>query len=82
MNCGTISRHARWWKNTEVAMNHSMYGADYRTHLKIIVVGLLCASLVAVVGIFGRIGSVDLGTASLVKANRSTVVTGYLPSIR
>jgi len=28
-------------------MNHSMYSADGRTHLKIVVIGLLCATLVA-----------------------------------
>ena len=33
-------------------MNHSMYGADRGTHLKIVAVGLLCAALLAVVGKF------------------------------
>jgi hypothetical protein len=63
-------------------MNHSMYSADYRTHLKIVVVGLLCASLVAAVGLFAHIDSVDLGTAPLVKASRTTAVSGDLRSIR
>ena len=36
-------------------MNHSMYSADRRTHLKILVVGFVCATLVAAVGIFARI---------------------------
>jgi hypothetical protein len=63
-------------------MNHSMYGADRRTHLKIIVVGLLCATLVAAVGIFANVGDLDLGTAPLVKAGQPTTVTGKLPAIR
>jgi hypothetical protein len=67
-------------------MNHSMYSADRRTHLKIVVIGLLCATLVAAVGIFAhvsdRVGGVDLGTAPLVKAGQPTTVSGGLPAIR
>jgi len=63
-------------------MNHSMYSADRRTHLKIVVIGLLCATLVAAVGVFSHIGDVDLGTAPLVKAGQSTAVSGHLPAIR
>jgi hypothetical protein len=63
-------------------MNHSMYGADRRTHLKIIVVGLLCATVVAAVGIFANVRDLDLGTAPLVKAGLPTAVTGKLPAIR
>ena len=63
-------------------MNHSIYSADRRTHLKIIVVGLLCATVVAVVGIFANIHDVDLGTAPLVKAGQPTAVTDKLPAIR
>ena len=63
-------------------MNHSMYSADRRTHLKIVVVGLLCATLVAAVGIFAHISDVDLGTAPLVKAGQPTAVSGRLPVIR
>jgi len=33
-------------------MNHSMYSADRGTHLKIVVLGLICATMVAVVGLF------------------------------
>jgi hypothetical protein len=58
-------------------MNHSMYSADRRTHLKIIVVGL-----VAAVGIFANIHDVDLGTAPLVKAGQPTAISGKLPAIR
>jgi hypothetical protein len=63
-------------------MNHSMYSADRRTHLKIIVVGLACAIVVAVVGIFANLGEVDLGTAPLVKAGQPTTISGKLPAIR
>ena len=63
-------------------MNHSMYSADRRTHLKIVVVGLLCATLVAAVGIFAHVSDLDLGTAPLVKAGQPTTVSGRLPVIR
>jgi len=41
-------RHRRLWG----VMNYSMKSADRTTHLKIVVVGLLCAIVVAGVGIF------------------------------
>jgi len=63
-------------------MNHSMYSADRRTHLKVVVIGLLCATLIAAVGVFSHIGEVDLGTAPLVKAGPSTTLSGHLPAIR
>ena len=63
-------------------MNHSMYSADGGTHLKIVVIGLLCAIMVAAVGIFAHVGDVDLGTAPLVKAGQPTALSGRLPSIR
>jgi len=64
-------------------MNHSMYGADRGTHLKIVVIGLACATVVAAVGIFAHLGSgLDLGTAPLVKAGQPTELTGRLPTIR
>ena len=69
-------------KNREDVMNHSMYGADRRTHLKIVVIGLLCATLVAAVGVFAHVSDVDLGTAPLVKAGQPTALSGRLPAIR
>ena len=64
-------------------MNHSMYGADRTTHLKIVVVALLCATIVAGVGLFAHVSNdLDLGTAALVKAHPSTNMTGQLPVIR
>jgi hypothetical protein len=63
-------------------MNHSIYGADWRTHLKIVIVGLLCATVVAAVGTFARVSDLDLGTTPLVKAGQSTTMSGALRVIR
>ena len=63
-------------------MNHSIYSADRATHLKIVVVGLLCAVLVAAIGTFAHMSDVDLGTTQVVKAGQPTAVTGRLPDVR
>jgi hypothetical protein len=64
-------------------MNHSMYSADRGTHVKIVVLGLICATMVAVVGIFAHVSSnIDLGTAALVKAGQPTTLSGQSPTIR
>jgi hypothetical protein len=63
-------------------MNHSIYSADRRTHLKIVVVGLLCAILFAAIGTFAHVSDIDLGASQLVKAGQPTAVTGQLPDIR
>jgi hypothetical protein len=64
-------------------MNHSMYSADRGTHLKIVVIGLLCATVVAAVGLFAHVSTdLDLGTAALVKAGQPTSMSGRLPDIR
>ncbi len=63
-------------------MNHSIYSADRQTHLKIGVIGLLCACFVAIVGVFAHTGQLDLGTAPLVKAGGTPVISGQLPVIR
>jgi hypothetical protein len=44
--------------------------------LKIIVVGLLCAVVVAAVGTFAHVRDLDLGTAQLVKAGQPTALSG------
>jgi hypothetical protein len=62
-------------------MNHSMYSADRRTHLKILVVGLVCATLVAAVGVFAHVSDLDLGTAPIFKAGQPTTLSGHLPAI-
>jgi ABC-type proline/glycine betaine transport system permease subunit len=67
----------------EDVMNHSMYSADRGTHLKIVVIGLLCATVVAVIGIFANVsGNLDLGTAALVKAGQPTTMSGQIPTVR
>jgi hypothetical protein len=72
-------RHRRLWG----VMNHSMKSADRTTHLKIVVVGLLCAIVVAGVGIFAHVSSgIDLGTEPLVKAGQPTALGGSIPTIR
>jgi hypothetical protein len=63
-------------------MNHSIYSADRQTHLKIVVIGLLCACFVLIVGVFAHIGQLDLGTVPLVKAGGATAISGQLPVIR
>jgi hypothetical protein len=68
-------------ENPEGLMNHSMYSADRRTHLKIVVIGLLCATIVAAVGIFARFSDVDLSTAPLVKAGQPMAVSGRLLAV-
>jgi len=63
-------------------MNHSMYSADRATHLKIVVLGLVCATIVAVIGVFAHVSTLDLGTAELVKAGQPTTMSGQPPTIR
>jgi hypothetical protein len=64
-------------------MNHSMYSADRATHLKIVVIGLLCATVVAAIGIFAQVDTnIDLGTSALVKAGQPTTMSGHIPTIR
>jgi len=61
-------------------MNYSMYSSDRGTHLKIVVVGLLCAVVVTCIGIFGHNTDIDLGTEPLVKAKQTTVISGQFPT--
>jgi len=63
-------------------MSHSMYNPDRGTHLKILVLGLLCAAVVAAVGAFAHVSNIDLGTEPLVKAGHTTALTGHLPAAR
>lgn len=57
-------------------MNHSLYSADRNTHLKIVVVGLLCACFVLIVGVYAHVGQIDLGTAPLVSTGSHAVRGG------
>ncbi len=46
-------------------MNHSIYSADRATHLKIVVVALVCATAVAGIGIAARVATAGIpGTAT------------------
>jgi len=63
-------------------MNSSMYNADRMTHLKIVVVGLVAATLVAGVGISARLADDSAASAArvqasgpAVKATKTTIVT-------
>ncbi|MBI3702877.1 MAG: hypothetical protein HY244_03260 [Rhizobiales bacterium] len=59
-------------------MNWSMYTADRTTHLKIVVVGLCAALLIAVVGISAR--SLNLGT-DIMTAQSPTVIKAGGPVV-
>ena len=55
-------------------MNWSMYTADRATHLKIVVVGLAAALLIAVIGISAR--ELNLGTDILTAQGPSVIRAG------
>ena len=52
-------------------MNHSLYSSDRMTHLKIAVVGVVCAFVFLAVGLSARIEQIDLGATSC-QGRRST----------
>jgi hypothetical protein len=62
----------------EAAMNWSMYSADRGTHLKIVVVGLSAALLIAVIGISAR--EFNLGT-DVLTAQAPTVIKAGGPVV-
>jgi len=55
-------------------MNWSMYTADRTTHLKIVVVGLVAALLIAVIGISAR--DYNLGTDIMAAQSPSVIKAG------
>ena len=59
-------------------MNWSLYTADRTTHLKIVVVGLVAALLIAVIGISGR--ELNLGT-DIMTAHAPTVIKAGVPVV-
>jgi len=61
-------------KTWEVAMNWSLYTADRTTHLKIVVVGLSAALLIAVIGIAAE--RLNLGTDILTAQNPNVIKAG------
>jgi hypothetical protein len=62
----------------EAAMNWSLYTADRTTHLKIVVVGLAAALLIAVIGIAAQ--QLNLGT-DILTAQAPTVIKAGGPVI-
>jgi hypothetical protein len=44
-------------------MSHSMYRADRRTHIKVVVVGFLCAIVVVIVGSTARLSDLAIANA-------------------
>ncbi len=58
-------------------MNHSMYSADRATHLKIVVVALVAAIVVADLAISSHLNSdtASVSTAAVVKAGKPLAVT-------
>ena len=59
-------------------MNWSMYTADQTTHLKIVVVGLTAALLIAVIGI--AVQQLNLGT-DIMTAQGPTVIKAGAPVV-
>jgi hypothetical protein len=59
-------------------MNWSMYTADQTTHLKIVVVGLTAALLIAVIGIAAQ--QLNLGT-DIMTAQGTTVIKAGAPVV-
>ena len=55
-------------------MNWSLYTADRTTHLKIVVVGLAAALLIAVIGISAR--ELNLGTDVMTAQNPTVIKAG------
>ena len=60
-------------------MNHSFYSADRATHLKIVVVALFAATVVAGIGITARVTDPDsfaqVDRAQVIKAGKPVMVT-------
>jgi hypothetical protein len=64
-------------------VNHSIYSADRMTHLKIVVVALIAAIVVAGVGITARLGADDgVQTARVIKAGKAVVLTSNASMVR
>jgi hypothetical protein len=58
----------------EDVMNWSLYRADRTTHLKIVIVGLAAALLIAVIGISAR--ELNLGTDIMTAQNPTVIKAG------
>ena len=56
-------------------MNHSLYSADRATHMKIVAVALVAATLVAGIGITARISTDSSLEARVIKAGEPIAMT-------
>jgi hypothetical protein len=63
-------------------MNHSIYGADRVTHLKIVVVALVAAIMVASVGIAARTSSGEPPAVSASMQSQGRIAQGYGPVVK
>jgi hypothetical protein len=66
----------------EVVMRHSIYNTDRGTHLTIVVIGLACAIVVAAVGIFSRVSTLDRGSPPVTAGGPPAMLSGHLSTIR
>lgn len=62
-------------------MNHSLYGADRTTHLRIVIVALTAATVVACVGIASHVGSEATAQARVIRAGAPIVLTSSTSSV-
>ncbi len=66
----------------EASVNHSIYSADRSTHLKIVVVALVAAIIVAGLGISARTSSDEYSqTAHVIKAGKPVTMTSSETSL-
>lgn len=63
----------------EATMSHSMYRADRTTHIKVVVVGLVCATVVVIVGLTARLSDLTVASA-ITRAGVPAVVTNNAES--
>jgi hypothetical protein len=68
-------------RRQEAFVNHSFYSADRMTHLKIVVVALIAATMVAGVGIASRVSNYDNTQARVIKAGKPVVLTTSTESV-
>jgi ABC-type proline/glycine betaine transport system permease subunit len=74
-----------WGKPHERAMNNtSMFTADRMTHLKIVVVSLVCATLVAAIGVTSRMADAGNGRldATVIKAGAPMTASSEASFVR
>jgi ABC-type proline/glycine betaine transport system permease subunit len=65
--------------------NSSMFTADRTTHLKIVVMSLLCATMVAVIGVAARVtdtSSSGIMEATVIKAGAPLTAATEMHSVR